>query len=251
MNKFNKKDPSGTLETKRFNLSECKLAPSDSATEAMQFSGYGAVFGNIDCYGDTIDKKAFDAYLADVEAGKQDPPAMLMQHGGWGLEMDSFTPVGVYTEIKSDDFGLKTVGNLAPTARGNEAYALMKMQPRPALSGLSIGYYVRDSENGGKNDQFQRKLTQIDLVEISIVTFPANGLARINRVKSTDEFNERTFEQILRELGFSKKEALCVISKGFRHLLGEREAGNKELEQQLKQIDALRHLSSQIYGAKQ
>jgi HK97 family phage prohead protease len=234
------------LETKRLNFAECKLAVNDSAADVMEFSGYGAVFGNIDTYGDTIDKKAFDAYLADVKADKQDWPALLMQHGGWGLEMDSYTPVGVYNELKTDEFGLKTAGILAPTPRGSEAYALMKMQPRPALSGLSIGYFVRDEEKGGKNDPYKRKLTQIDLVEISIVTFPANNKARISSVKSAHDLTEREFEQLLRDVvGLTQKEAKTVISRGFRQLLTERDAG---ISEELKQMAALLKRNATIFN---
>ena len=43
----------------RFN--EIKLAPPDTGT--MSFEGYGAVFGNIDAYGDVIEPGAFASYL--------------------------------------------------------------------------------------------------------------------------------------------------------------------------------------------
>lgn len=233
---INKPNQSASLETKRLNFAECKLAVTEAAAGAMEFSGYGAVFGNIDCHGDTIDKKAFDAYLADIKSGKQDWPALLMQHGGWGLETDSYTPVGVYNELKIDDFGLKTSATLAPTPRGIEAYTLMKMQPRPALDGLSIGYFVRDEEKGKKNDLYNRKLTQIDLVEISLVTFPANNLARIASVKSACDLNEREFEQFLRDsVGLSRKDAQTVISRGFRAL----KTGVDSRSEELKQLVAL------------
>ena len=66
-------------------LVELKLAAPDSGVDAMSFEGYGAVFGNVDSYGDVIAPGAFAAYLADVEAGKQNWPAMLLQHGGYGM----------------------------------------------------------------------------------------------------------------------------------------------------------------------
>lgn len=223
------------LETKRINLSECKLAPSDSAADVMEFSGYGASFGNLDSWGDIIEKGAFSAFLDDVKTGKQNWPAMLMQHGGWGVSADDYTPVGVYTDLKEDEFGLKTTGNLAPTPRGTEAYTLMKMQPRPAISGLSIGYYVREFSFGGKNDPYDRLLKQIDLLEISIVTFPANDKAKINSIKSVYDLNEREFEQFLRDsAGLSRKDAQTVISKGFRALKTGVDSRSEELKQLAK-----------------
>lgn len=228
----------GILETKRFNVTQCKLAPTDQAAETMEFSGYGAVFGNVDSYGDVIEKGAFSAYLDDVKSGKQDWPSMLQQHGGWGLTAADFKPVGVYSDLKEDNFGLKTTGIMADTTDGVDLYKLMKMKPRPAISGLSIGYYVREEAYGGKNDPYERLLKQIDLVEISIVTFPANGKARIGGVKAIADMNDHQIEQTLRDvLGLSQKEAKTVISRGFRALRADADAGSEELKQMLAQIE--------------
>jgi HK97 family phage prohead protease len=240
----NKKDsqPAG-LETKRLNFAECKLAVPDAGAD-MEFSGYGAAFGNVDSYGDMIQKGAFADYLADVQSGKQNWPAMLMQHGGWGIGSDDFTPVGIYTDLTEDDFGLKSTGKLAETPRGQEAYTLMKMTPRPAISGLSIGYYVRDFEYGGKSDPFYRLIKKIDLVEISIVTFPANDKARISGVKSAKDMNDHEFERAIRDvLGLSQKEAKTVVSRGFRALRADADAGSEEL----KRMKALLERNATIF----
>jgi HK97 family phage prohead protease len=235
---FRKNTQPGGLETKRLQFAECKLAVAENAADVMEFSGYGAVFGNVDSYGDVIQKGAFSDYLADVQSGKQNWPAMLMQHGGWGVSADDYTPVGVYSDLSEDDIGLKTSGQLAPTPRGTEAYTLMKMQPRPAISGLSIGYYVREQQLGGKNDPFDRLIKKIDLVEISIVTFPANDKARIGGVKSARDMNDNEFERALRDvLGLSQKEAKIVISRGFRALRADADAGSQELKQMLAQLE--------------
>lgn len=226
------------LETKLIKFSQAKLAPDIENTDAMTFSGYGAAFGNIDSYGDVIQKGAFSAYLSDVKSGKQDWPSMLTQHGGWAVSANDLTPVGVYTDLKEDETGLKTSGNLAPTPRGMEIHALMKMQPRPAISGLSIGYFAREFEFGGKKDSYNRLLKRVDLVEISIVTFPANGKARISDVKSIREMTDYEFEQALRDvLGMSQKEAKTVISRGFRALRADDDACSDEIKQMKAQIE--------------
>ncbi|MGZ5000630.1 MAG: HK97 family phage prohead protease, partial [Methylomonas sp.] len=181
---------------------------------------------------DVIEKGAFSGYLSDVKAGKQNWPAMLMQHGGWGAGADDMTPVGIWTDMAEDDVGLKLSGKLADTPRGTEAYALMKMEPRAAISGLSIGYFAKEYAFGSKTDPYDRLLKRIDLIEVSLVTFPANDKARINGGKSADGMTEREFEQILRDVvGLSKKEAKTVVSRGFRQLLAERDAGSDELKQ--------------------
>ena len=91
-------------------LIELKLAPSDDSG-VMSFSGYGAAFNNVDAYGDVIEPGAFAAFLSDVESGKQAWPAMLSQHGGYGMTAEDMTPVGVWSELAEDGKGLKVGGN--------------------------------------------------------------------------------------------------------------------------------------------
>lgn len=97
-------------------LTEFKFAPPDSGL--MEFSGYGAVFNDIDSYGDVIEPGAFSRFLADVKSGLQNWPAMLLQHGGIDLTAESMTPIGSWIHLSEDNNGLKVVGQLAPTTRG-------------------------------------------------------------------------------------------------------------------------------------
>ena len=78
-------------------------------------------------------------------------------------------------------------GTLADTTRGREVYALMKMAPRPAIDGLSIGYVAKQWEPAATPGLPRRRLTRLDLIEISPVTFPANARARVDQVKGTVE----------------------------------------------------------------
>lgn len=101
------------MEHKIFQLGEIKFAEGEGAA-AMEFSGYGAVFGNMDSYGDVIAPGAFADTLA--EARKTDRwPAMLSQHGAMGLTSEDLTPVGVWTDMAEDGHGLKMTGVLADT----------------------------------------------------------------------------------------------------------------------------------------
>lgn len=198
-------------------LLEVKLAEPGADSEAgeMLFSGYGAVFGNLDSYGDVILKGAFRDTLRDAKrTGIW--PAMLMQHGGWGMGADDMTPVGIWTSMEEDDVGLKVEGKLADTARGKEAYGLLKMTPRPAITGMSIGYYAKDFVLGTKPEEPRRTLKKVELVEVSLVTFPANGKARIQDVKSEPDI--RIAEQALRDAGFSRTEAKAILATGFKSL---------------------------------
>jgi HK97 family phage prohead protease len=133
-------------------------------------------------------------------------PAMLWQH-------DSSQPIGIWTDMTEDSKGLHIKGQLAlDTAKGKEAHALLKMG---ALNGLSIGFvskqwaYDRESE--------VRTLTEIDLWEVSLVTFPANEKARVTNVKSADQMAApKDAERILRDAGFSKSDATAFVSRVMR-----------------------------------
>ncbi|MBW7903019.1 MAG: HK97 family phage prohead protease [Rhodocyclaceae bacterium] len=195
-------------------LVELKFA-ADADAEAMTFEGYGAVFGNVDSYGDVIEPGAFSRFLADVKSGAQPWPAMLSQHGGWQMTADDMTPIGVWTDFAEDGHGLKVSGKLADTPRGREMHALMKMAPRPAIDGMSIGYIAKEWEPRSKPEEPKRRLKRIDLVEISLVTRPANGQARVQAVKSIEQiFTLADAERYLRDAGgLSRSEAVAVVSR--------------------------------------
>lgn len=213
---------------------QLKFSDGEADAKARKFSGHGAVFNNVDAYGDVIEPGAFSAWLADVKAGKQPWPAMLSQHGGWGMTADDLTPVGIYTDIAEDGTGLKVDGALADTARAGDLYKLMKMEPRPAIDGMSIGYIAKEWEPRSKPEDPRRKLKRIDVVEISLVTFPANRRARVSSVKA-EGLTERDIERLLtRDAGLSRSEAQHVINHGFKSYLATRDAGadgSQELEQ--------------------
>lgn len=195
-------------------LGEVKLA---GGADAMTFEGYGAVFGNTDSYGDVIQPGAFAETLAAARrAGRW--PVMLAQHGGMGLSAGDMMPIGVWTDMAEDGKGLWVQGKLADTERGQEAYKLMTMQPRPALDGLSIGYIAKKWTAGAKPSEPRRKLEAIELLEISLVTMPANPKARVSGVKSASGMTERDAERALRDAGFSRKEAVAIIAGGFKAL---------------------------------
>ena len=161
-----------------FTLAELKFASGDEAP-ARAFSGYGAVFGNLDSYGDVIAKGAFKRTLRDYRQADRLPP-MLAQHGGF-LSAADLMPIGVWTKMVEDDTGLVVEGRLSDTARGNEAYTLLK---DGALSGLSIGYVTKEFALGTRPGEPRRTIKDIDLLEVSLVTFPANDRARIDQVKA-------------------------------------------------------------------
>src|SRR6266481_641344 len=145
---------------------------SDNSNDGV-ITGYGSVFGNVDSYGDVVAPGAFKKSIADVMTGAKSWPAMLLQHGD--ATSDGKTPIGIWTNMEEDDRGLRLEGKLAiKNRRGSEAYALLKMTPRPALDGLSIGYRCTDYELHKAGSPARRTIKAAELVEVSLVTFPAN-----------------------------------------------------------------------------
>lgn len=207
-------------------------------SEAMSFSGYGARFGNLDSYGDVIAPGAFTKTLKEAKASGN-WPAMLLQHGSF-LGGDDNMPVGVWTDMREDEKGLYVEGQLAPTARGKDAYTLLKMSPRPAINGMSIGYRAIEWSMRGKPEEPRRTLKAVELFEVSLVTFPANGKARIEAVKTADDIKTiREFEDALTNgmlPALSAKEAKALLAGGFKAIRSERDAG--EMSDEL--ADAIR-----------
>jgi len=192
---------------------EVKFA-SDS--DPGTFEGYGAVFGNKDAYGDVIQKGAFKETLRDWKKQKRLPP-MLTQHGGWMLTDTDAIPVGKWTSMEEDDTGLKVSGKLInlDTERGKNIYGAMR---EGVLDGMSIGYRAKEFAIGTKPDEPRRTLKKIDLIELSVVTFPANGKARVRSIKSGQEIQTiREFEEFLRDAGgFSHAAAKAIAAGGFK-----------------------------------
>lgn len=192
---------SGALKVRDFDLSVKSVA--DDGT----FDGYGSVWGVVDSYQEVVAPGAFTDSLAEL-AAKGRPVPVLWQHR-------SDTPIGIWDKLEEDDHGLRGEGSLLveDVAQAREAHALMK---RRAVTGLSIGYWVRESSFDEKTGI--RTLTKLDLVEISLVTFPANDDARVEAVKFKLAHGElptdREFEKFLREAGFSKTRAAGVACHG-------------------------------------
>lgn len=195
------------------------------------FTGYGSIFGEVDSYNEIVRKGAFAKSLK-TWAKKGKMPSMLWQHR-------SSEPIGVWVTMEEDDKGLKVTGRLAlDTRQGAEAYALLKMG---ALDGLSIGYAATKWEEDTKTNIVT--LTEIELWEVSLVTFPAGPGARIDGVKNALRHGKlpslKEFEEHLREAGFSKTEAAAIAGKGLSHLLRQREADGQNREVKLADILAV------------
>ena len=119
----------------------------------MRFAGYAAIFDHPDRGGDIVRKGAF------ARAAKAGLP-LLWQH-------DRGQRIGFVEQLQEDERGLRIIaqmdGDAPPIADG---------------AGLSFGYRVRKSAQGT-----YRELTDVDLIEISVVNHPMQPLARVLAVE--------------------------------------------------------------------
>ena len=169
--------------------------------EEGSIEGYASVFGGVDSYGDTIEKTAFDSV---IKSGQK--PLMFYQHNRWSI------PIGVWEELSVDEKGLKVKGRLnLELEEAREVYSALKFG---SLNGMSIGFRMKDKDYEYDEDDICHIKNISELLEISIVNFPADKEARIDNVKSEDrDLNDiRDCEHYLRELGISKKMAQKLIS---------------------------------------
>lgn len=205
----------------------------ESVNEEGTFSGFLAVYGNVDSYGDRILPGAFKKSLrANGDAGRKFP--ILWQHD-WG------EPIGVFEKMRETDDGLYVERGrllISDIPRARSARALMQAE---AITGMSIGFDVAKARTAkdGVNE-----LLELNLWEGSIVTVPANTEARIDAVKSAlCEGGLPTlsqFEGFLREAGFTKTQAAAIAGGGLSKLLRSESGSEKAVPDGLS--DALRSL---------
>jgi hypothetical protein len=179
------------------------------------FEGYAAYFNREDMGHDVVQPGAFRECLA--KRGAQGI-RMLYQH-------DAHQPIGTWSVVREDARGLFVVGRLASdVTKAQEVLALMR---DGALDGLSIGFRAMKSRRDPRTGV--RRLERIDLLEISVVTFPMQPEARVMRVKASPFAagvpTEREFERWLtRDAGLTRSEARALAAHGFKGLLARRDA---------------------------
>ena len=202
-------------EIKKLTFHSDVKAVNDKGT----FTGYGSIFGNEDQGSDIMQKGAFTKSLENRPAPKV---KMLYQH-------KTDEPIGVFEDMYEDEKGLFVKGRLAMgTQKGREAYELLKMG---ALDGMSIGFRADPDKQGyNENKRGTRTLKEVDLMEISLVTFPMNERALIENVKASHK-NIREWEKILRDAGGLSRTEAKIGAKALSESLSQRDAvdDNKQL----------------------
>lgn len=192
--------------------------------------GYASVFGGVDSYGDTIEPTAYDNVISEGQK-----PLMFYQHDRWGV------PIGKWEELSVDSKGLKVKGRLnLELKEAQDVYSALKFG---SLDGMSIGFRLRDRDYEYDDNDVCHIKNISELLEISIVNFPADKSARVMGVKADPEDLEelkdiRDCERYLRDLGISKKMAQSIISviKAKKNSMSDSEDGIKAKDAELIEI---------------
>lgn len=206
------------------------LAQADikfAGVEDGTFEGYASVFGGVDSYKDTIVRGAYSKTLEK----RSSPVLMLFGHNPGRV-------LGKWTSLSEDERGLHVKGEFTPGH--TEAQNVRASLRHGAISGLSIGFKIPPGGAEEKDDGV-RVLKQIDLVEISVVSMPADDAARVSldSVKSyiDDIETVRDVEMFLRDAGtLSRAAATALVARCKSVFQGE----PAELAKLMKERDELR-----------
>ncbi len=164
-----------------------RFSESLSVTDGTVIEGYASYFGQADQGGDVVQAGAYAKSLAALKASGRSVK-MLWQH-------DPAQPIGTWDEVREDARGLYVKGRILPEIeKGREAVALIGAG---AIDGLSIGYRTR---RASKNAKGQRLLEELELWEVSLVTFPMLPTARVGaKGESPDDAHLRDLAEVLRD----------------------------------------------------
>ena len=176
----------------------CRFDDELSVTEAKDgtvIEGYASLFGARDQGGDVVEPGAYAASLKRLgEEGRR--VKMLWQH-------DPAQPIGIWDEVREDGRGLYVKGRLLESVgRAREAAALIAAG---AIDGLSIGYRT---VKAAKDDKGLRLLKELELWEVSLVTFPMLPSARVGAKGDVPE------DSGLRELAAALRDASRELARG-------------------------------------
>lgn len=221
------------FEVKNFGV---KQVDDEDKPKVYEFEGYASTFGNVDLGRDIVMPGAF----SDAVASQKQIP-MLWQHG-------TYEPIGVFTGLREDNKGLFVRGQMPV----NDTMVAGRVRPQMEIGSIrqmSIGYRTNKSEIDEEANV--RRLIDIELLEISLVTFPMNPEAEITSVKAGDlesllGLTPRELENVLRNgVQFSAKAAKQLIS-----LVGPDLKNDERLRDAGDSIDRTRDVSDSLRDAE-
>lgn len=171
--------PVGTVQFKTIEFDTKAVAAEPDADGMVYIEGYGSVFDNIDSHNDMIVKGAYsDTLKAWDEKGA--PIPSYYNHGAFSN--DPMDNVGFLSVATEDDHGLKITMALDVGHNEKAAYA-HRLVKQGRLREFSVGYIAKSweliHEEGKREWEYTRKLTALDLLEVSLVSIASNPLATV------------------------------------------------------------------------
>ena len=164
----------------------CRFGAEIEVGDDLTIEGYASLFGRPDQGGDVVAKGAYAASLKSL-AERGASVKMLCQH-------DPSAPIGIWEEIREDARGLWVKGRLLEdVAKGREAAHLIAAG---AIDGLSIGYRTKKASKDGAG---HRLLEEVELWEVSLVTFPMLADARVEAKSDALDGVLRALAEALRQ----------------------------------------------------
>lgn len=158
-------------------LKFCRLQAIEENGE-WKISGYATVFGNRNSYGFQIRKGAYSKLLSEGVN-----PKMFFNHDSYAV------PIGKWTDLREDEIGLKVEGVLTKgVSQAEDIYHAVKAG---TVDGLSVGIAWKAADEVELEDGTIEVTMIARLSEISVVTYPSDGKARVTQVLSADEVDEK------------------------------------------------------------
>ena len=171
-------------------------------------------------------------------AESEKPLPMYINHNDAGM------PIGEWTEFMFDDEGMTANGRLyLNTSGGKDLFTVLKESPN-MFGGVSVGAYADEAcyvnaegiefdPNTMGDDEAYFQITKGGLREVSVVMYPNNPNAEIQKLEAFDadgHLQIREIEKALRESGLSRKDA-TTASLIFKKAIDERDAVESNLEE--------------------
>ena len=180
---------------------------------------------------------------ADEFAKSGKPLPMFLNHNDMGM------PVGQWDEFNFDKEGMTAKGKLyLNTVAGNDLYTVLKESPM-MFGGVSVGAYADEAQYVNANgeplgdddvdDEAYFQITKGGLREVSVVMYPNNPKAEVMKLEFFDKeghLQVRSIEKVLREAGFSRKDATTASLALKKHFV-MREADKEELQEAPNQVE--------------
>lgn len=194
---------------KALSLNDCRLKFAGDGKKG-RFEGYASKFNGDDSYGDTILPGAYADTLA-----RHATPKMFINHRSYEL------PTGKWLTLAEDSEGLIVEGELTIGMRQADDLALAMQHG--TVDGMSIGFMLSRDDYDWKDGMSGRIIKCVtQLVEISVVTFPADDAARTSDLKSALDSlaTIADFEGFLRESGHFTKGMSGLLVKRAEEIFG-------------------------------